>query len=96
MFYRKLYQYLLEWKKNPNRKPLIIRGARQVGKSTLVREFGKEFKYFINLNLEKYPDKNIFENLDITSDIVDAIFLRAGVPLTKEPTLIFLDEIQES
>jgi predicted AAA+ superfamily ATPase len=96
MFYRKLYKYLLAWKNKPGRKPLIIRGARQVGKSTLVQEFGKEFRYFISLNLEKAQDKIMFDKLQDIRDIVDAIFLRAGVPMTTEPTLIFLDEIQES
>jgi predicted AAA+ superfamily ATPase len=96
MLYRKLHSYLLKWKEKPDRKPLIIRGARQVGKSTLVREFGKEFSFFIDLNLEKQKDKVLFDNLEDTKDIIEAIFLRAGVPLSKSPTLIFLDEIQES
>ena len=96
MFYRKIYQYLLKWKEKPDRKPLIIRGARQVGKSTLVNEFGKEFSYFISLNLEKPKEKAFFNNLDETKDIVEALFLSKNVPLTGEPTLIFLDEIQES
>jgi uncharacterized protein len=96
MFTRKLYKYLFQWKEKSGRKPLIIRGARQVGKSTLVQEFGKEFRYFISLNLEKPQDKKVFENLDQAKDIIEAMFLRAGVPFTGEPTLIFLDEIQES
>jgi len=96
IFYRKLYKYLLEWKNSNNRKPLIIRGARQVGKSTLVREFGKEFMYFIDLNLEKSQDKKLFDKLDNASDIINAIFLSRGIPFTVEPTLIFIDEIQES
>jgi uncharacterized protein len=96
MFYRKLSSYLHEWKNKKDHKPLIIRGARQVGKSTLVNEFGREFKYFISLNMEKSSDKNIFKKLDNITDIVDSIFMRSGVPLTNEPTLIFIDEIQES
>jgi len=96
MFYRKLYRYLLRWKEKNYRKPLLIRGARQVGKSTLVAEFGREYRYSIVLNLEKARDKAIFENLDETKDIIEAMFLSKGIPLTNEPTLIFLDEIQES
>lgn len=96
IFYRKLYRQLLEWKNSSNHKPLIIRGARQVGKSTLIKEFGKEFKYFINLNLEKTQDKNIFEKLDTASDIINALFLGKGIPYSDAPTLIFFDEIQES
>lgn len=96
IYRRKLYKTLLEWKKSNNRKPLIIRGARQVGKSTLVHEFGKEFRYFIDLNLEKPQDKKLFVRLDNATDIINAIFLSKGIPFTDEPTLIFIDEIQES
>ena len=96
IYRRKLYKQLLEWKNSNNRKPLIIRGARQVGKSTLVRDFGKEFRYFIEINLEKSQDKKLFERLDNASDIINAIFLSKGIPFTEEPTLIFIDEIQES
>lgn len=96
MFHRKLYRYLLDWKEKKNHKPLIIRGARQVGKSTLVNGFGKEFINYISLNLEKEQDRKIFENIDQTKDIIDAIFLRAGIRLSKETTLVFIDEIQES
>ena len=96
ILYRKLYSHLLEWKSNRNRKPLIIRGARQVGKSTLINEFAREFRFFISVNLEKREDRQIFDTLHDTRDIINALFLRAGVPLTDQPTLIFLDEIQES
>ena len=96
IYRRKLYKQLLEWKNSNNRKPLIIRGARQVGKSTLVSDFGKEFRYFIEINLEKSQDKKLFERLDNVSDIINAIFLSKGIPFTEEPTLIFIDEIQES
>ncbi len=94
--YRKLYAHLLKWKDTRSRKPLIIRGARQVGKSTLVNDFAREFRFFISVNLEKREDRQVFDTLHETKDIINALFLRAGVPLTDEPTLIFLDEIQES
>ena len=96
IYYRKLYAYLLEWKKEKGRKPLILRGARQVGKSTLVNDFAKEFKFFISLNLEKGEDRKIFDSLSNIKDIINSIFLREGIPFTDQPTLIFLDEIQES
>jgi uncharacterized protein len=92
---RKSYQKLLAWKASKHRKPLLIRGARQVGKTTLVRDFSKEFDNYIELNLEKEADKILFE-IDDTSKIIDAIFLsKAHIPNNK-PTLIFIDEIQES
>ena len=93
---RKAYRHLLEWKKNPDRKPLIIRGARQVGKSTLVEEFSKEYSHFISLNLEKPKDRVLFEELESTKDIVNAIFLRSGMLQDGGATLLFIDEIQES
>ncbi|MGM9778327.1 MAG: AAA family ATPase, partial [Prevotella sp.] len=46
---------LMEWKNDPGKKPLLIRGARQVGKSTAIRELGKSFKYYVEVNLEKQP-----------------------------------------
>ena len=46
---RSIDQALLEWKDNPRRKPLLVRGARQVGKSSTIRHLGKNFKYFCKL-----------------------------------------------
>jgi len=95
-FERKAYRYLLDWKERSDRRPLIIRGARQVGKSTLVEDFSREYKHFISLNLEKAQARRIFEDLENTKDIVEAIFLQSGTPYNSELTLIFIDEIQES
>jgi predicted AAA+ superfamily ATPase len=95
-FKRKLYSYLNNWKINKNRKPLIIRGARQVGKSTLVRQFSKEFDQYIELNLEKKEDAFLFEKIDNLADIVNAILLRLSNYNKDKPTLIFIDEIQQS
>jgi predicted AAA+ superfamily ATPase len=96
IFKRNLYKNLLEWKRSRDHKPLIIRGARQTGKSTLVQEFGNEFRWVINLNLEKEKDRRLFDRVNDAKDLINAIFLSSGVSFTKEPTLIFIDEIQES
>ena len=66
-FKRHIDDKLRQWKEDPRRKPLLIRGARQVGKSTAVRELGKTFKYFLEINLEKQPDfrKQFPENIDV-------------------------------
>ncbi|MBK6966063.1 MAG: ATP-binding protein [Bacteroidales bacterium] len=93
---RKAYQKLLKWKSNPARKPLLIRGARQVGKSTLVQEFAREFRYFISLNLEKREHQRWFEELDSIKDIMEVIALQFDIPIQEEPVLLFIDEIQES
>lgn len=87
---------LLEWKSSPMRKPLIIRGARQVGKSYLVEMFGKEyFENIVIINFEfdrKYLKS--FETLD-PFHIVNSLSLSTGQAITPGKTLLFLDEIQE-
>ena len=93
--HRKAYSNLLEWKNDNNRKPLIIRGARQVGKTTLVREFSKEFGTYIELNLERDTDRKLFEMDDIDK-IMNAVYLLKGITSIKSPVLLFIDEIQES
>ena len=62
---RDLYEILCQWKKDKNRRPLLVRGARQVGKTFLVNEFGRrEFDSLITLNFEKNPEyKEIFNSL---------------------------------
>lgn len=93
--HRKSYSRLLDWKESAQRKPLLIRGARQVGKTTLVREFANEFANYIELNLEKEADRNLFEVDDINK-ILNSAFLLKGVVPDDGPTLVFIDEIQES
>ncbi|MFN0214213.1 MAG: ATP-binding protein [Saprospiraceae bacterium] len=95
-FERKAYRRLLEWKNNPNRKPLIIRGARQVGKSTLVNQFSKEFRHFISLNMEKKAHQRFFESLQDVRQITEAVFLSTNTPKDDGAVLLFIDEIQES
>ena len=55
--------YLIEWKNNPNKLPLIIKGARQIGKTDAVRNFGKSYKYFIEINFALQKEfLDIFDN----------------------------------
>lgn len=94
---RHLLQNLIQWKENPRRMPLIIRGPRQVGKSYLIEEFGKKyFKQHITINFELSPHlKNCFNDLD-PIQVLNQIELTLGINITEEPsTLLFLDEIQE-
>lgn len=95
MLKRKLYDKLLAWKLSDRRKPLIVRGARQVGKSTLIRLFGKEYDHFIELNLEKAEDRRLFE-LENLKAILEILFVKNRIPPGKVEVLIFIDEIQES
>ncbi|WP_268225837.1 ATP-binding protein [Sinomicrobium oceani] len=92
---RELTVELDSWKKKSNRKPLIIRGARQVGKTTLVRDFAKTYKHSIYLNLEKKEDSNYFEQTDDVHTILESLLISNNIT-SKElgSTLLFLDEVQ--
>jgi hypothetical protein len=96
-FNRQLFNILESWKSNKKRKPLIIRGARQVGKTTLVRQFAKTFPNAILLNLEKPSDRSYFEDFDDVKTIVEALLVSKNQS-NADPSkiLLFLDEIQES
>jgi len=78
------------------RKPLLLRGARQVGKSSAVRHFGKEFQFFAEVNLERHKTVKTFFQGDIDIRlIVQKIAIYINVPIEEGKTLLFLDEIQE-
>ncbi len=97
MYTRTLHQELELWKKNPARKPLIIRGARQVGKTTLVDMFAKSFDFYIHLNLDKRDDRQVFETHDEIHTILQLLLLRENISLQSHHTLLlFIDEIQNS
>jgi uncharacterized protein len=91
------YNYLLEWKKEKNRKPLLLRGARQVGKTFLARELGKTFSNYIEVNFELTPDiKKVFERDLDPSRIIKELSLIRKVRITPSDTLLFLDEVQDA
>lgn len=96
MFFRKILQELEKWKNDEFRKPLVIRGARQVGKTTVVHEFSKQYKQYIYLNLEKEEYKQLFQTLSDIELLAQRIFFIEGKKweLLSE-TLLFIDEIQE-
>ena len=96
-FKRNIEDYLYKWKLSPVRKPLILRGARQVGKTTVINKFAKSYEYLISLNLEKPADKKYIEDFDDVKTILEALLLAKNIPSQKLPnTLLFIDEIQES
>lgn len=93
---RLLFTELIKWRNSPIRKPLLLRGARQVGKTHVVRQLGSQFESFVEINFEKNPNlKKIFEpDLDplrISRDL--SIVLNKKIEPQK--TLLFVDEIQE-
>lgn len=96
-FKRNIEHHLTRWKSSGRRKPLIIRGARQVGKTTVIRDFAKTYAHAIVLNLEKTADRRYFDDFDDVQTIIEALFLAHNLPSSAVPnTLLFIDEIQES
>lgn len=96
LFKRKWLKKLQAWKDKKERKPLIIRGARQVGKSTLVEQFARSYRQYIPLNLELYADRRVFEDHDHIDNIVQSLLLKHNISSGEDNLLIFIDEIQES
>lgn len=98
MYYPRLIDnYLKEWALRPDRKPLLLRGARQVGKSTAVRQLGKQFENFVEINLEKQPSFIQFFQGDLdVKRIVPQLSAMVGKPIVAGQTLLFIDEIQAS
>ena len=95
IFSRKIETDLGVWKSKPNRKPLILRGARQVGKSTLIQKMGSQYTHFIFLNLEKPNDKKYFSKEREVKDVWQQLIFEKNLPNDPSKTLLFIDEIQE-
>lgn len=93
---RDIYNSLTEWRINPKTKPLLLRGARQVGKSYIINKFGEnEFSNFITINFERNPEfKDIFTTFN-PFEIKEKIILLTGKDIVIGKTLLFFDEIQE-
>ena len=95
-FTRNIDKDLMEWKENPRRKPLLVRGARQVGKSSSIRHLGKTFKYFLEVNFERNPEVGeIFKGNRDVKNITNKLHDFYGIPIIPGETLLFFDEIQK-
>ena len=94
---RALITKLIEWKEKPNRKPLILKGVRQCGKTYLLKDFGKKhYKSFAYFNFEENDSlKRVFDKDYDTSRIIFELGLFVGKNINPHTTLIILDEIQE-
>lgn len=88
---------LINWKSDPERKPMILKGARQVGKTWLMKEFGKNYyKNFVYFNFDEEDElKSIFETNKNPHRIIELLSLITGEKIMPEDTLIIFDEIQE-
>ncbi len=95
MFQRNYIERLKRWAANPDRKPLVLRGARQVGKTTIVKMFAKQYKQYIYLNLEIDEDRELFETDNSFELIIESLFFYSKKKRNVE-TLLFIDEIQNS
>ena len=96
IFQRSIINEFRAWKDSADRKPLILRGARQVGKTTAVKMFSGEFDQFIHLNLEKPEDARLFSRSLSASDLIQSILIHKNLPRCDGRVLLFLDEIQNS
>ena len=94
---RNIFYELQRWKNNPNRKPMIIRGARQVGKTWLMKELGRVCYgnvVYVNLDTDSIAKTLFIQDLDVTR-IINGLALAYDTKISPENTLIILDEIQE-
>ena len=94
MFRRIALENLREWALKAERKPLVLCGARQVGKTTLVEMFAADFDHYIYLNLEEKDNAELFATDSTFDDLLAGIFFKAKLPVDSPRTLIFIDEIQ--
>ena len=89
-------QVLLQWSQTEPRKPLILRGARQTGKTEAVRQLGSHFELFVELNLERFDDLSLVRASRSADDLLLALKARLNISSIPANTLLFIDEIQES
>lgn len=92
---RDIDEELLAWQRDNSRKPLLLRGARQVGKSTVVRNLAKRFDYFLELNFEEQRSLHtLFEGDLDPKDICEKLSVLYNMPIEPGRTLLFFDEVQ--
>ncbi len=94
-FERQIDKYLITWKNSPRHKPLLLRGARQVGKSMSIRHLGEQFENYAEVNFEKQREfRQIFQGTSDVRKIISSIGALLKVSIIEGKTLLFLDEIQ--
>ena len=95
-FNRLIDKHLSEWRSNDNPKPILLRGARQTGKSSAVRNLAKQFDYFLEINFEEdKAARDVFENSNLTPQLLcEKLYAIYDVPIAAGKTLLFFDEIQ--
>ena len=97
LFQRNVNKFLLDWKRKENRKPLVVKGARQVGKTFAIKAFAeKEFKSCIYINLDKSDNLSLFDRISPIQEVIQMVELKYNQRVTSGDTIIFFDEIQNS
>lgn len=93
--HRKISNYLKKWHQKKKRKPLILSGARQVGKTYSVVEFGKNnYQNLIHLNLDNVLERDLFAKVKSVDEFLEAVSIFSKIEILPRQTLIFIDEIQ--
>lgn len=93
---RLIDKHLLEWKQSDIRMPLLLRGARQVGKTYAAANLGKSFEDFVEINFERNPHFKIIFDKDLEPErIIRELAVHIARPIIPGKTLLFFDEIQE-
>lgn len=96
-FHRNILKFLHSWRCKPHRKPLILRGARQVGKSYAVRQFAREnFKHLLEVNFEQTPEVASILTRNSPKRAAQLLEVQYGIPVIAGETLLFLDEVQSA
>ncbi len=96
MLKRKIDNFLFEWKKAKDHNPLIVYGARQIGKTTSIEQLGKTYKHFIEINFVENPEyKQAFSSFNVDEILKKLSFINPQFVFEPHNTLIFFDEIQE-
>ena len=95
---RDVFEKLRQWKNSKNRKPLLLQGARQIGKTWIMREFGRrEFEHVAEFNIDEQKElKPVFARTKDPARLIAELSLYTDTPIQPEKTLIIFDEIQES
>jgi predicted AAA+ superfamily ATPase len=94
MLKRLIINNLSEWSTSAQRRPLVLRGARQVGKTVIARLLGEQYDFFSELNMERPEDAQFFKRGLSATEIIEAVKLKDGIPADTRSWLIFIDEIQ--
>lgn len=93
---RSIDPVLSAWSASDDRKPLVLRGARQTGKTSTVRQLGASYDLFLELNLERYQDLALVRSARSAEELLTALAVRENLAALPARTLLFLDEVQES